>query len=602
MRYKTLLFNSNKDISGINLLMSFWSQISSKRKLQVKLLLVLMLLSGISETISVGSIIPFLSVLTSNESLFENKIISQISSFFRIYNQEQLIIPATFIFISSVLIAAIIKLLNIWTTGRLSAGIGSELSYSAFRRTLYQPYSVHLSRNSSDFVASISIHLKTTISVLQSILSMISSIIVMLCILVALFIVDWKVALTIVFVFGFIYFIIRLSARKKLDTNSRIIVEYTREQLKHLNEGLGAIRDVILAGTQNHYLKIYREKDYKIWLLTAQNNILSIFPRYVLEAIGLILIASISLGLIQLKKDISQIIPILGAVALGAQKLLPTSQIIYSSWASLRGNKSALRSVLNLINQPIPNEYLIKNTRPKVLKNEIKFEKVNFNYGAGLKDVIKNMSFSIKKGERIGIIGKTGSGKSTLIDLLIGLIYPSKGSIYIDDLKLDNKINFNNILRWRANIAHVPQSIYLTDNTIAENIAFGVPFNEIDHKLLIKSAKNAQIDSFVNTLPKGFNTLVGERGVRLSGGQRQRIAVARALYSKANLLVFDEATSALDSNTERAIINSINKLSKNLTVIMIAHRLSTVKNCDRIFEISNGKLINILGKGELLDK
>ena len=212
------------------------------------------------------------------------------------------------------------------------------------------------------------------------------------------------------------------------------------------------------------------------------------------------------------------------------------------------------------------------------------------------------MSFSIKKGERIGIIGKTGSGKSTLIDLLIGLIYPSKGSIYIDDLKLNNKINFNNILRWRANIAHVPQSIYLTDNTIAENIAFGVPFNEIDQKLLIKSAKNAQIDSFVNTLPKGFNTLVGERGVRLSGGQRQRIAVARALYSKANLLVFDEATSALDSNTERAIINSINKLSKNLTVIMIAHRLSTVKNCDRIFEISNGKLINIFGKGELLDK
>ena len=182
MRYKTLLFNSNKDISGINLLMSFWSQISSKRKLQVKLLLVLMLLSGISETISVGSIIPFLSVLTSNESLFENKIIWQISSFFGISNQEQLIIPATFIFISSVILAAIIKLLNIWTTGRLSAGIGSELSYSAFRRTLYQPYSVHLSRNSSDFVASISIHLKTTISVLQSILSMISSIIVMLCI------------------------------------------------------------------------------------------------------------------------------------------------------------------------------------------------------------------------------------------------------------------------------------------------------------------------------------------------------------------------------------------------------------------------------------
>ena len=602
MQLRSLLLDSNKNISGLKLLLAFWRQISNRRRFQVKLLMVLMLLSGISETISIGSVIPFLSVLTKSETIFENKFVQIFLEVIGIKDQTQLIIPVTLMFIFSVSIAAVIKLLNIWATGRLSAGIGSELSYRAFKRTLYQPYSVHISRNSSEFMASVSIHLKTSISVLQSTLNMFSAIVVLVCILIALFLVNWKIALSIFVIFGSIYFLIRLTARKKLDFNSKKIVQFTTDQLKHLNEGLGAIRDVIMANTQEFYLDIHKSKDYKIWQLSAQNNLLSIFPRYILEALGLIMIATFAFGLVQLQRETSQVIPILGAVALGAQKLLPTSQIIYSSWAVLRGNKSALSSVLHLINQPIPLEYFVKNTKSFKFKKDIKFENVGFRYSNEDLDVIKNISFSIKKGEKIGIIGKTGSGKSTLIDLMIGLIFPSKGSIFIDDLRLDSKKSFKNILKWRTNIAHVPQNIFLTDATIAENIAFGVPLDQINKRLLIKSIKNAQIDSFIKTLPKGFNTFVGERGVRLSGGQKQRIAVARALYSKAEILVFDEATSALDIATEEAIMDSINKLSKNLTVIMIAHRLSTVKNCDRIFELSNGNLIKIHKKGIVLSE
>ena len=206
------------------------------------------------------------------------------------------------------------------------------------------------------------------------------------------------------------------------------------------------------------------------------------------------------------------------------------------------------------------------------------------------------------RSERIGIIGKTGSGKSTLVDILMGLLYPTVGSVFIDNSKLDFATNLRDIVNWRMNIAHVPQNIYLSDNSIEQNIAFGIPKENINFNLVKDAARKAQIDSFIEQMPKGYQTYVGERGVKLSGGQRQRIAVARALYREANVLVFDEATSALDNSTEQAIINSIENLSSKLTIILIAHRLSTVKNCDRIFELNEGELINIYKKNELAEK
>ena len=593
---------SSDNLSSFELIVSFWKKVSDRRKVQIKALMILMLFNGVCEIISIGSVVPFLSVLVNSKTLWEKPFIKEISSYVGIQDHYGLLFPVTVIFVFSIFLSAFIKLLNIWATGRLSASIGSDFSCSAFERTLYQPYAVHISRNSSDLIASVSIQIKTCMAILESVLNMISAFVVLLSILFVLIIVDWKVAFIIFSVFGIIYIFIRLVARKRLDINGKKIDQFTKNQVKYLTEGIGAIRDVLLSGNQKNYVKVYREKDIKLWHLGAQNNLISISPRYILEAFGLLIIASVSYVLVQLNNQNTEILPVLGAIALGAQRLLPTSQIIYSSWAVLRGEKAALYSVLSLLNQPIPEEIKFKNFSKSKFKKEIEFKDVSFKYSSNTKEVLNKINFKIKKGERIGIIGKTGSGKSTLVDILIGLLYPTSGSVFIDDSKLDFATNFKDIIDWRSNIAHVPQSIYLSDSSIAQNIAFGIPKESINFNLVKESARKAQIDSFIEQLPKAYQTYVGERGVRLSGGQRQRIAVARALYRESKLLVFDEATSALDNSTEKAIMNSIAKLSSELTIILIAHRLSTVRNCDRIFELNEGELIKIYKKNELSEK
>ena len=593
---------SSDNLSSFELLVSFWHKVSGRRKVQIKVLILLMLFNGFCEILSISSVVPFLSVLVNSETLWEKPFIKEISSYFGIQDHYGLLLPITMIFVFSIFLSAFIKLLNIWATGRLSASIGSDFSCSAFERTLYQPYSVHISRNSSDLIASVSIQIKTCMAILESVLNMISAFVVLLSILFVLILVDWKVAFIVFTVFGVIYTLIRLFARKRLDINGKKIDQFTKNQVKYLTEGIGAIRDVLLSGNQKNYVKVYREKDIKLWHLGAQNNLISISPRYILEAFGLLIIASVSYGLVQFNNQNAEILPILGAIALGAQRLLPTSQIIYSSWAVLRGEKAALHSVLSLLNQPIPEEIKFKSFSKSKFKKEIEFKDVSFEYSSNTKKVLNKINFKIKKGERIGIIGKTGSGKSTLVDILIGLLYPTSGSVFIDDSKLDFATNFKEIIDWRSNIGHVPQSIYLSDSSIAQNIAFGIPIENINLNLVKDAARKAQINSFIEQLPKTYQTYVGERGVRLSGGQRQRIAVARALYREAKLLVFDEATSALDNSTEKAIMNSIAKLSSDLTIILIAHRLSTVRNCDRIFELNEGKLIKIYKKNELSEK
>ena len=237
----------------------------------------------------------------------------------------------------------------------------------------------------------------------------------------------------------------------------------------------------------------------------------------------------------------------------------------------------------------------------KIILN-IRNLKKNFDHQNKKIEVLKNLSFSIKKGERIGFIGTTGSGKTTIVDLLMTLLSPSKGNIFLDNKELNEDVDLNLILDWRSRIAHVPQNVFLSDGSIQENIAFGVPTDEIDYKKVKDCAKKARISEFIESLPTRYRTLVGERGAKLSGGQIQRIAIARAFYNEASVLIFDEATSALDTETEKSIMESIENLKENLTIIIIAHRITTLYKCNRIFEFKNGKLINVLSSKELEQK
>ena len=318
----------------------------------------------------------------------------------------------------------------------------------------------------------------------------------------------------------------------------------------------------------------------------ANTTFISMFPRFTLDAFGLILISVLAYLMTLKSENYISIITTLGVFALGAQRLLPAMQQIYGSWSSMCGQIASVNKLLILLNEKSLSKNKREQVKPLKFENSIKFKDINFNY-IDSSQILKDISFEITKGERVGILGKTGSGKSTLMDILMGLVKPYSGKVLIDDVILDFKNSPESIHQWQAAIAHVPQQIYLSDTSIMENIAFCKPKNDIDFKKVYKAAKEAQILDFIESTKDKFETVVGERGINLSGGQLQRIGIARALYKGAKVLIFDEATSALDKVTEMNLMESINQLSRDLTIILITHRISSIQNFDKIIEIKN---------------
>ena len=360
-------------------------------------------------------------------------------------------------------------------------------------------------------------------------------------------------------------------------------------QVKNLQEGLGGIRDVILGGSQKAFLNIYSQNDFPRREREASNQYLYQFPKLILEFIAIFFIAILALFLISNTSSRGEAITILGALALGAQRLLPATQQLYGCWVGIKGNSASVIEVLNMLNQPIYN--LGSEVKSK-LKFKKKIELINLSYSYKNNiPIFKSLNVEIYKGEKIGIVGSTGSGKSTLADIIMGLLKPNKGIIKVDNQKLHDKRNLFLLQAWRKNISHIPQHIFLKDASILENIAFGIEKNQIDILRIKKAARIAMIKEFIENELGSYEEIVGEQGIRLSGGQIQRIGIARALYRNSEILVMDEATSALDSYTEKEIINSINSLENKPTIIMIAHRLSTLNSCDRIIHIEKGEII-----------
>ena len=314
---------------------------------------------------------------------------------------------------------------------------------------------------------------------------------------------------------------------------------------------------------------------------------ISTSPRFAMETLGIVVIAGLTYGLSRQSGGLATALPVLGALAVGAQRLLPALQQGYNAWSSVASCEASLEKTIELLDQPLPAELLQPAPEPLHFQEAIRFESVSFRYTHDGPWVVDDLDFSIRKGTRVGIVGSTGSGKSTTLDLLMGLLMPNDGEVLVDG----SPITGNRIRAWQRTIAHVPQSIYLADTTLAENIAFGVPREAIDFERVKQAAAQAQIAEFIDGLPNGYDVSVGERGIRLSGGQRQRIGIARALYKQASVLVFDEATSALDNATEQAVMEAISRLDCNLTIVLIAHRLTTVRHCDTIIELQNGRLV-----------
>jgi len=572
-----------KDQSILYLLGRLWGHINQKRRKQFFLLLCLIIIVSLSEIFSIGAVLPFLGALTNPQQIYEFVIAQPIIQFFGIRSPSQLLLHLTLIFGFAALIAGGLRLLLLWATIRLSYAAGSDLSINIYRRTLYQPYAVHVSRNSSEIINGITSKAGTVITTINSALNMLGASVILAMILITLLTIDPLIALSAFGGFGLIYVVIIRVTKQRQLAYSQIISHESTQVIKSLQEGLGGIRDILIDGTQETYCQIFRNSDVPYRHADSSIQFINLSPRYGLEAAGMLIIAGLAYALAQQSDGIARALPILGALALGAQRLLPAMQNAYGAWSNIRGHQASLQDALNLLDQPLPYSYYKGDVKPIPFSREIRLNKLGFRYEVDAPWVLENIYLTIKKSSRIGFIGATGSGKSTLIDIVMGLLKPTKGHLEIDGQLITEK----NQRSWQAHIAHVPQTIFLADSTIAENIAFGIPKNKIDYEKVKLVAKRAQIDQVIESWERKYETVVGERGVRLSGGQRQRIGIARALYKEADIIIFDEATSALDGMTEQAVMESIEGLGNELTILIIAHRITTLKNCTQIVELSN---------------
>ena len=560
-----------------------------------------MILSAFAESFSIAALVPFLSVLTDPSQIWQLEQVRTIAIKLGVIKSSMLLLPITCFFCTAVICSSLIRLATLSFGFRLSALIGSDLSCKCYSNSLYKPYIDHLNSNTSKTIGTVTEHISGTITAINAGLQMLTSLIISLFIILTLFILNSGIAIFSLIIVSSSYYIIGLSVKSRLRANSLITSNASKEQIKLIQEGLGAIRDILVNRNQGFYIHSYKLIDRKRRIRQGESNFLSIFPRFALEAVGLIMIALVAYNYSRESGLGTNIIPILGTLALGAQRLLPACQQVYLNWAIVRSYSFEISSVIDLLNKKVEKEHKIKVIKNFNLNKSLILKNIYYSYSNDSDYSINDLSLEIIKGQRIGIIGKTGSGKSTLIDIIMGLLQPQKGEILVDGVNLLGKNNKELIHSWRSSISHVPQSIYLSDSSIESNIALGCKENEIDHKLIRHCSRQAQLDRFIMSLPNKYRTITGERGVRLSGGQRQRIGIARALYKQSEILILDEATSALDNQTEEDFVTSIEKLSRGLTIVIVAHRISTIRKCDKLIELREGKIINFGTPSDLLN-
>ena len=571
---------SRHNITLFIALKSLWSHISKHRKTQFYFLIFMTFIASLAEVISLGSVLPFIGVLTNPEAVYDQEWIKPFLQTFNISNPQGLILPLSIAFAILAIFSGLMRLLILWATIWISNATGADLGIKLYKTTINKSYEYHIENSSSEIIAAITQKIGASTSVLISASSVFTSLILFISITTTLLLADTLVAIIAGTSFIIFYGIIGYISSFRLKRNSIEIANLQSSVVKSLQEGIGGIKDLILNATHNYFIKQYSSSVNILKNKQTEIQFINQAPRYLMESLAMILIAIFVITISTQNGGLTEALPILAIMALGAQRLLPVMQQLYLNWSVLVGSFGAISDVVELLNED--TDEIDRDQKKLEFTQSIDLVNVSFRYSNSKLNVLEDVNISIKKGDRVGIIGQTGSGKSTLIDILSGLLTPIKGNVLVDNVNISQ-----NLLGWRKNIAYVPQSIFLSDSSIFENIAFGVSINEINEKDVIHAANQAKITSFIDKDPQGLNKLVGERGVKLSGGQRQRIGIARALYKYADLIILDEATSALDNLTEKEVMREIDALDENLTVIIIAHRLSTLNGCNKIYEVKD---------------
>jgi len=543
-----------------------------------------MLVGALAEMLSIGALLPFLTLLAAPERMTRYPLFTRAIDAVGL-NQAQILPAATVIFIASAIICMIVRLQLLRVAQRFVFAVGHDLGVKLYDHLLHQSYVYHTQHNSAEMQAGVQKINNITNLFLQPLMQGLISLTVMTFIIAALAWADPVLAGVAIGGFGGVYVVISFMAKRVLRRNSGRLARLSTQRIQAVQEGMGAIRDVLIERAQPLYLAKFAQLDRAFRNAQSVTTLLANAPRYLVEGMGLVLIAVLAIAMSRQPGGLAAALPVLGALAVGAQRLMPLLQQAYFGWSQMVTNHMNLTNVLDVLDQPVDRPDRTAAALP--FTRTVAFRNLTFAYGTG-EPALHDITLTIAKGERVGLVGRTGSGKSTALDLVMGLLQPQSGTVAVDDHPLTGA---QDRFRWQANINHVPQVVFLSDDTIAANIAFGQAPSQIDMVNVRRAAEAAHAAEFIDALPEGYASTVGEQGMRLSGGQRQRIGLARALYARRPLLVLDEATSALDLATEDAVMASIRQLDAEQTVIIVAHRLSTLRHCSRIIQLEAGRIV-----------
>jgi ABC-type multidrug transport system fused ATPase/permease subunit len=558
-----------------------WRALAINERRKLFFVWILVLIGMMLELLSLGLIIPFMGLLTQDD--YAEKFPSLYERLGEPTQQEILVTGVLFI-LAVYLVKAIFTYYSNWVQRAFLNRAKARLSNEIFQRYLCQPYSFHLDHNSSTLITNAENGRTIVSGGLEPLLVLLTDGLIATGMFVLLLLVEPIGTLCVLVLFAAASVLFQFSTRKRIHEWGIAKKIESRLVLKHLQQGLGGAKEVKIMGREQLFLEEHKKSVSASMEVDRRFMMLQVIPRLWLELLAIVGLVVLVLAMIGSGDSVSQILPVLGLFAATSFRIIPSINRILASIQTLGYSKPIIRSVFDDLQLLVP---VTPKTGTEIqFSTSVCFENVSFKYSNALGNANENLSFCIGKGEAVGIIGHSGAGKSTLVDILLGLLQPTAGAVLVDGLDIQN-----NLRSWQNHIGYVPQTIYLVDDTLARNVAFGLPDEMVNHDAIARSIKAAQLDEFVSSLPDGLNTIVGERGVRLSGGQRQRIGIARALYNDPDILVLDEATSSLDTETEQGVMDAVKELLGTKTIVIIAHRTTTVSYCTKVYKMDKAQIV-----------